>query len=81
MLITLTTMSGAHYTFNETDMTWRREHATIDLRWPSRPNDPGVPHGTLADWPTVVLGRGLMFDDIEQGTIFTTPVMQAKLVK
>lgn len=76
MIIHITTKSGARYTLNQTAMSWTREHATIDLHWM---HGEGVPHGTLADWPVVVMGRQLMFDDINQGMIVTTPVMKAEI--
>ena len=59
-------------------MTWERSH-------PDRPIlglglELGYERGELAEWPAIITGRQLHFDDTIVGQIVSTPIMATEVI-
>jgi hypothetical protein len=79
MIVYVTTKSGAQYAFDKMELTWERVHGTRDIHGvPS--NGRGTTTGHLVEWPAIIAGASIMFDDVEIGVIYTTPVVGVKVV-
>ena len=77
MIVHVTTASGARYTFNRRDLSWTRYHHSIDIHnFPSNSGD-GVTKGMLVEWPAIIVGNRMMFDDTAVGTVYTTQIISA----
>lgn len=76
MIISIMTASGARYTFNRRTMRWMRYHESVDITG-LPPDREGLPFtsGTLTEWPAIILGHRIMFDDTKVGVVYTTQVM------
>jgi hypothetical protein len=78
MIINFKTASGAHYCMDQKNMTWERYHSSLEVHGLPRqnPNSPNVSnHGILVEWPAIILGRQVHFDDTKIGPIYTTTVI------
>jgi hypothetical protein len=78
MIVYVTTKSGAQYVFDQMDLMWERVHGTVDIH--GLPASRGVTRGHLVEWPAIIAGASIMFDDVEVGVIYTTPVVAVKVV-
>ena len=78
MIAFVTTRSGAQYAFKHDPLTWERIHGTQDIIGASSIR--GATRGSLIEWPAIIAGQGIMFDDKILGTIYTTPVVAVKVV-
>jgi len=82
MVVQFITNSGAHYTMDSDKMTWERYHKNIEVH--GLPNDNTFSRnvsnsGYLVEWPAIILGHRIMFDDVEIGTVYTTAVMYGEV--
>jgi hypothetical protein len=78
MVVNFKTASGAHYCMDRTNMTWERYHASVTIH--NLPNDNNYSrnvsnHGILTEWPAIILGARVMFNDTKVGVIYTTPII------
>ncbi len=79
MIVYVTTKSGAQYAFDRTDLIWERIHGTRDIIGVSS-DGRGRTIGHLVEWPAIIAGASIMFDDVETGVVYTTPVVAVKVV-
>jgi hypothetical protein len=78
MVVYVTTKSGAQYVFDKDELMWERIHGTVDIH--GLPATRGRTIGHLVEWPAIIAGASIMFDDFEVGVIYTTPVVGVKVV-
>jgi hypothetical protein len=83
MTIQFRTASGALYTMDRERMTWERYHQNLEVH--GLPNDNSYSRnvsnrGTLVEWPVVAVGYRVMFDDVKIGAVYTTQVLESKVL-
>jgi hypothetical protein len=78
MIVYVTTKSGAQYAFDKDELTWERIHGTVEIHGLSAHRGRTIGH--LVEWPAIIAGASIMFDDVEVGVIYTTPVVGVKVV-
>jgi len=80
MIVQFKTKSGAHYTMDSENLTWERYHRTVEIH--GLPNQNTFSRnvsnsGYLIEWPAIIAGHRVMFDDTRIGVIYTTEVVEA----
>lgn len=78
MRVKVTTRSGSVYYFDDTLLTWERLNKRPILGIPLTSD--GYTGGDLVEWPSLIVGRGIMFDDIVAGVVYTTPIEKAEVL-
>lgn len=78
MKVHVSTASGAQYTFDHDDLTWERVHVTRDIIGLGSRSD-GRTTGHLVEWPAIITGIGIMFDDVDCGVVYTTRVLATRV--
>jgi hypothetical protein len=59
-------------------MTWERQHDSVTIHGLGL--ELGFERGELAEWPAIITGRQLHFDDTIVGQIVSTPIVATEVI-
>jgi hypothetical protein len=66
------------YILDSDEMTWERQHPSIPI-W-GLGLELGQEGGHLVEWPVIITGKQLHFNDTEVGQIISTPIMATEVI-